>query len=171
MVCTVQNTNKVFRNIKKLKATDVHLHLVKVRFEDQLRYRIDVPESMYGLMLPKLTLQPIVENALTHGFAGRTDPREVHIIGTVEGSFLRLVIHDNGNGFSDESLQWLGKAFDEIENSPTTFSPTGGEHLGLCNTYLRLLNASGGRIRMTLHNDSGAVITLTMPVEQEKRHV
>ena len=43
--------------------------------------------------------------------------------------------------------------------------------LGLVNTYLRLLHASKGLIRMTLHNDSGAVITLTLPIEQEKQHV
>ena len=47
----------------------------------------------------------------------------------------------------------------------------GGEHMGLINTYLRLLHASKGKIRMTLHNENGAVISLTLPIEQEKRHV
>ena len=148
-----------------------YLQLVKVRYEDQLTYRIDVPEGMSGLTLPKLSLQPIVENALTHGFAGRTDPRTVGITGEVEDGLLRLTIRDNGNGFSDESLQRLQNAFAEMEKAPTAFSSEGGEHLGLINTYLRLLNASKGRIRMTLHNDSGAVITLTLPIEQENSHV
>ncbi len=80
------------------------------------------------LTLPQLTLQPIVENALTHGFAGRTNPREVRTLGETEG----------------------------------------GEHLGLINTYLRLLHASKGAIRMQLHNDCGAVITLTMPIKEIK---
>ena len=86
-------------------------------------------------------------------------------------NLLRLTIRDNGNGFSDESLQRLHSAFAEMEKAPTSFTSEGGEHLGLINTYLRLLNASKGRIRMTLHNDSGAVITLTLPIEQENRHV
>lgn len=148
-----------------------YLQLVKARYEDRLTYQIDVPESMHMMTLPKLSLQPIVENALTHGFAGRSDPREVSITGTVENNLLRLIIRDNGNGFSEESLLRLHGAFREMESNPTAFSSEGGEHLGLINTYLRLLHASNGLIRMTLHNDSGAVIILTLPIEQEKQHV
>lgn len=145
-----------------------YLQLVKARYEDRLTYHIDVPESMHIMVLPKLSLQPIVENALTHGFAGRSDPREVSITGTIENDLLQLVIRDNGNGFSDESLLRLHGVFREMENDPSTFSSEGSEHLGLVNTYLRLLHASKSLIRMTLHNDSGAVITLTLPIHQEK---
>ncbi len=145
-----------------------YLQLVKARYEDRLTYRIDVPESMHIMVLPKLSLQPIVENALTHGFAGRSDPREVSITGTIDNDLLQLVIRDNGNGFSDESLLRLHGVFREMENNPSAFSSEGGEHLGLVNTYLRLLHASKSLIRMTLHNDSGAVITLTLPINQEK---
>lgn len=148
-----------------------YLQLVKARYEDRLTYHIDVPESMHTLTMPKLSLQPIIENALTHGFAGRSDPREVSITGTVENDILRLIIRDNGNGFSEESLLRLHGAFLDMEKNPAAFSSEGGEHLGLINTYLRLLNASKGLIRMTLHNDSGAVITLTLPTRQENPHV
>ena len=141
-----------------------YLQLVKARYEDQLTYLIDVPEDMHDMMLPKLTLQPIVENALTHGFAGRSDPREVSITGTVVDGMLRLTIRDNGNGFSDESLGRLHTVFQQMELSPSAFSCEGGEHMGLINTYLRLLHASKGKIRMALTNDNGAVITLTLPL-------
>ena len=141
-----------------------YLQLVKARYEDQLTYLIDVPEDMHSLTVPKLSLQPIVENALTHGFAGRSDPREVSITGTVKGNMLQLIIRDNGNGFSDEALLRLHGAFLDMEKDPSAFSSEGGEHMGLKNTYLRLLNASKGKIRMQLHNDNGAVITLTLPL-------
>lgn len=148
-----------------------YLQLVKARYEDQLSYEIDVPEAMNRLILPKLALQPIVENALTHGFAGRTDPREVRILGETDGCLLRLTIRDNGNGFSPDSLQRLRTAFRQMETDFTRMSSEGGEHLGLINTYLRLLHASKGTIRMQLHNDCGAVITLTLPINQEENHV
>ena len=148
-----------------------YLQLVKSRYEDQLSYLVDVPEDMHALRLPKLTLQPIVENALTHGFAGRSDPREVSIIGKAEHGTLILTVRDNGNGFSPDSLQHLRSTFRQMEAAPTSFSHENSEHLGLVNTYLRLLHASKGRIRMQIHNDSGAVITLTMPLEQENTHV
>ncbi len=152
---------------EELQNARCYLQLVKARYEDQLSYVIDVPEDMNGLVLPKLTLQPIVENALTHGFAGRTDPREVRILGQTDGRMLVLTIQDNGNGFSAESLQHLRAAFRQMEQDFTRFVAEGGEHLGLINTYLRLLHASKGAIRMQLHNDCGAVITLTLPINQE----
>ncbi len=151
---------------EELQNARCYLQLVKARYEDQLSYRIDVPEGLDHLMLPKLTLQPIVENAITHGFAGRTDPRAVHILGETDHGTLRLTIRDNGNGFSTESLQRLRSTFHQMEQNPTHFTTEQGEHLGLINTYLRLLHASHGQIRMQLHNDCGAVITLTMPVNK-----
>ena len=146
-----------------------YLQLVKARYEDQLTYLIDVPEDMHVLSVPKLSLQPIVENAITHGFAGRSDPREVSITGVVSSGMLQLTIRDNG--FSDASLLQLHGAFLDMEKDPSAFSSVGGEHMGLKNTYLRLLHASKGKIRMQLHNDGGAVITLTLPLEQEIHHV
>ncbi len=152
---------------EELQNARCYLQLVKVRYEDQLHYVIDVPENMNDLILPKLTLQPIVENALTHGFAGRTDPREVRILGQMESGMLLLTIRDNGNGFSAESMQRLRTAFHQMEQDFTRFVAEGGEHLGLINTYLRLLHASKGAIRMQMHNDCGAVISLTLPINQE----
>ncbi len=156
---------------EELQNARCYLQLVKARYEDQLSYIIDVPEDMASLVLPKLTLQPIVENALTHGFAGRTDPREVRILGQTVGGMLVLTIQYNGNGFSAESLQRLRSSFQQMEQDFTRFVAEGGEHLGLTNTYLRLLHASKGAIRMQLHNDYGAVIILTMPIEQEGSYV
>ena len=63
VVCTVQNTNKVFRNIKKLKATDVHLHLLKVLQPEELagKTAVEVGELVHSMMAedlgPDLVLQ------------------------------------------------------------------------------------------------------------------
>ena len=86
------------------------------------------------------------------------------ITGSVDGDLVRLVIRDNGNGFSEASLMRLNSDFRKMEEDPSAFSAESSEHLGLVNTYLRLLHASKGQIRMSLHNDNGAVITLTLPL-------
>ena len=152
---------------RELENAHCYLQLVKVRYEDQLSYLIDVPEEMHSILMPKLSLQPILENALTHGFAGRSDPRRVSITGTQKNGLLHLTVRDNGNGFSCDALERLTTAFERMEREPSAFSCEGGEHMGLINTYLRLLNASKGKIRMKLSNDNGAVITLTLPIRQE----
>lgn len=141
-----------------------YLMLAKARYEDNLEYVIDVPRSLYGIEIPKLTLQPLVENALNHGFDGKNILRKLSIIGTLTQKELILTIRDNGNGFSADMLHSLRQRIDEIEHGLVSIEKSGG-HIGLVNTCLRLYYYSKGTMHMSIHNDSGAVITLTMPIQ------
>ena len=137
--------------------------LAKARYEDNLEYVIDVPRSLYGIEIPKLTLQPLVENALNHGFDGKNILRKLSIIGTLTQKELILTIQDNGNGFSADMLHSLRQRIDEIEHGLVSIEKSGG-HIGLVNTCLRLYYYSKGTMHMSIHNDGGAIITLTMPI-------
>lgn len=140
-----------------------YLLLAKARYEDYLEFVIDVPDGLHDIVVPKLTLQPLVENALTHGFDGKNILRKLSIIGTLTSEALVLVIRDNGTGFSEETLKNLRRHIREIDAGMVSIDKFGG-HIGLINTCLRLHYYSKGRMRITIHNDHGAVITLTMPV-------
>ena len=139
-----------------------YLMLAKARYEDDLQYTIDVPEDLNGITVPKLTLQPLVENALTHGFDGTNIIRVLSISGFVRGESLILEIRDNGTGFSEEMLESLRRRIREIEDGLVSIEATGG-HIGLVNTCLRLYYYSKGAMRVAISNDSGAVITMTFP--------
>lgn len=140
-----------------------YLLLSKARYEDQLSFTIDVPAQIESLLIPKLTLQPIVENSLTHGFHTRTDQREITISGTVDHGQLRLTIRDNGNGFDKDVLMRLRVLLKEAEQGKSPDSSGDGSHIGLINTYLRLHYYSKGKVQMKLYNDCGAVVELTLP--------
>lgn len=138
-----------------------YLLLAKARYEENLEYLIEVPRTLYGIEVPKLTLQPLVENALNHGFDGKNILRRLSIIGTCAGKELTLTIRDNGIGFTDEMLTSLQRRIAEVEAGRISIQESGG-HIGLVNTCLRLHYYSKGTMHMTIHNDNGAVITLTM---------
>lgn len=140
-----------------------YLLLAKARYEENLEFIIDVPDGLNDINVPKLTLQPLVENALTHGFDGKNILRRLSIIGTLTDKALTLTIRDNGTGFSDEMLENLRQRIQEIDAGMVSIEKSGG-HIGLINTCLRLHYYSKGRMHVTIHNDHGAVITLTMPV-------
>lgn len=139
-----------------------YLLLAKARYEEHLAFTINVPEQLGNLSLPKLTLQPLVENALTHGFDGQNIVRRLAVTGWLEGPLLRLEIRDNGTGFSKEMLQSLQQRIAEIDAGHVAIQSTGG-HIGLLNTCLRLHYYSKGQMRISIRNDGGAVVTLTMP--------
>ena len=144
-----------------------YLMLVKARYEENLEFVIDVPDDLTGITVPKLTLQPIVENALTHGFDGKNVLRRLSVTGRIENAQLILEIRDNGTGFSDEMLHSLRSRIEEIEAGKVSIESTGG-HIGLVNTCLRLHYYSKGTMRISIRNENGAVITMTMPCEQKE---
>ena len=137
-----------------------YLYLCKARFEDKLEFEIDVPLEMNSLTLPKLTLQPLVENALKYGVDKSTGIMSVSIKGFVSGNELTFTIKDKGSGFEDSVLSELLRNFKLIEEGgePEVHEKEG--HLGIINTYLRLYYYSRGSIKMHLYNDGGAVVEL-----------
>lgn len=148
-----------------------YLLLAKARYEDHLDFRIDMPDEAENLMVPKLTLQPLIENALTHSVKTQTGPLMIQLTGKLMDSTLRLTIRDNGGGFDQSILDRLNAAFDEIDKNPTPYNDPPGGHIGLINTYLRLHYYSRGKIRMRIYNDNGAVVELNLPCERSKQHV
>ncbi|MDF2960646.1 MAG: histidine kinase [Paenibacillus sp.] len=91
---------------EEMKMVQNYLNIQNLRIE-RFHYEIDIPESMAQLEIPRLMIQPIVENAIVHGI-GKV---ERYGIITIEGSRsetgYRIIIDDNGNGMSDERLSEL----------------------------------------------------------------
>ena len=139
-----------------------YLLLAKARYEEELEFDINVPDTLHELYIPKLTLQPIIENALTHGYDGHNTKRYLAITGFVHNDRLILEIRDNGTGFSPEVLERLQNRIRDIEAGNGQLLDT-GSHIGLTNTCLRLYYYSRGSMRISIHNDNGAVVLLTMP--------
>lgn len=148
-----------------------YLQLSKARYEDQLEYYIDIPEDAEKLLLPKLTLQPLLENALKHSFKTPAAHLVIRLTGQVTDNMLQLTIRDNGGGFEQQVLDRLNAAFADIDKNPTPYSDPSDGHIGLINTYLRLHYYSRGKIRMSLYNDGGAVVELNLPCERSEAHV
>ena len=142
-----------------------YLMLAKARYEDNLEFTIDVPESLNTITVPKLTLQPLVENALNHGFDGTNMLRRLSITGQDKDGVLVLETRDNGTGFSEEMLESLRERIREIEDGTVSIEASGG-HIGLINTCLRLYYYSQGKMHVSIRNDHGAVITMTMPTKE-----
>ena len=76
-----------------------------------------------------------------------------------------MEIRDNGTGFSEEKLADLQRQLQDITSDSASIQEAEG-HIGLLNTCLRLHYYSHGAMRMSIRNDHGAVVTLTMPCKQ-----
>lgn len=89
-----------------------YLHIQKMRFGKRLNYRIEVEETLLSEKLPKLILQPFVENAIVHGFEKGGDSYELTILGKRDGSDMVFYIKDTGVGMSREQVKAIWKQED-----------------------------------------------------------
>lgn len=145
-----------------------YLALAKIRYEDRLNFKIDIPAELETIILPKLTLQPLVENALTHGNINVAHPISIQIQGTVTETMLHIIVRDNGTGFRKDVLENLRHSITLIEENSNFNTPEVGLNVGLPNTFARLYYHSKGKLQMRLYNDGGAVVELLIPADGAK---
>ena len=77
---------------------EAYMRIIKIRMEDRLDYRVDVPVALRALPLPPLTLQPLVENAIVHGLEPQIAGGRVRIDATSDGRRLVVTVADDGAG-------------------------------------------------------------------------
>jgi two-component system, LytTR family, sensor kinase len=137
---------------QELKFLECYLEIERLRFQDRLTTRIEAEPETMGARVPNLFLQPIVENAIRHGIARRTNEGVVAISARrASGQRLRVEVRDNGPGLA-----------------PTNGVANG---VGLANTRSRLLRLYGDNHDFGMMNaaEGGLVVTLEIPFQAEKQ--
>lgn len=114
---------------RELELVENYLRLQHVRFSELFDYTVAVEEEIHVFKIPRLTLQPIVENAIQHGVRQSGRKGLVSLTGTLSGGDILLEICDNGAGMGEERLE-------DIRRSFSGAGPTGS--FGLLNTSRRL---------------------------------
>lgn len=142
--------------------TRKYLACMNVRYRGRLTCDFTLDERMEDIQIPKLSIQPIIENSLKYAFM-KKPPWNITVDGYIdeEAGKWFIQITDNGNGFAGEELTELIRTLDSIrESRDITHLKIGG--LGLQNVYLRLLLQYGSSASLTVENQTGSGACVTM---------
>ncbi|MCM2981495.1 sensor histidine kinase [Niallia circulans] len=120
---------------KELKHTQSYLSLQKQRFEDELNIILIIEPSTHEIVVPKMLLQPIIENCFKHGFSNKMEGARITIRAYTEDDDLVIIVEDNGIGVSSERLQTIHKKLYYEERRKEDKER---ESIGLNNIYDRL---------------------------------
>ena len=147
----------------ELKMLERYVEIQKIRFPDKFEYRTQIDEATLDLFIPKLMLQPLVENAIIHGFEDGSSG-EIVVTSALEKDSLVLEVRDTGRGIPEEMKQ----AFRTAGNSPETHARG---HLGLHNVdaILRLNYGEEHGLRIT-DACPGTCIRAELPLERVKEN-
>lgn len=138
------NTDELIITIgEELDLLDAYISIQKYRYEERLIYRNHVNRSLYGLQIPRLTLQPLVENAIVHSLENMLEPCQILVEAKKQDGKIILSIQDNGLGIEEETLK-------RLQNNESLDSPK-GMGIGIQNIDERL--------KMTFGSDYGLFIT------------
>ncbi|BBI31555.1 sensor histidine kinase [Cohnella abietis] len=149
-----------------------YLDLLKSRYQHRLHYEFDIPERLLEIPIPKLFIQPLIENCIQHGFSEVDKQLDIHISGKIISNKWEICIRDNGVGFDPETLETLnGRIQDYLErlqnNEPGESSISIGG-MGLVNTIARLHLMFKEHYHFSFGNndDSGAYVCFTGYLKQ-----
>lgn len=141
-----------------------YLKLQQIRFNERLEYRISVAEEAQDVYVPKLVLQPIIENAIKYGYRNQTNVL-IDIRIYPSAGKLMLEVCDNGQGMDEETLQKVNQLL-QSQNNTT-------QHIGLYNVHRRLVLLYGddSGIHIDSSQGKGTCVTLTIPYEWRENDV
>ncbi|MGH9940538.1 MAG: sensor histidine kinase [Blastocatellia bacterium] len=169
---------KVFRHVlsnsdrqmitvsEELEFLRAYLDIEAVRFGDRLSVRFDIDAGAANESVPSLILQPVVENALKHGLARKIGRGALQISARREDGFLRLIVEDDGPGFSPGSpIALAGLETNHGAYRPFQARKQNGNGVGLRNTTERLATIYSGQAKIFFErkNGGGSRVSLLLP--------
>ncbi len=136
-----------------------YLKIQKFRYQDVMDYEIHIQEGILGIQVPKLMLQPLVENALGHGIRNKRGKGKIEIVGERAGEDIVFRVIDDGRGMSREELLRLQQSMEDDQNAA---SENGG--FGVVNVNQRIRNYYGERYGVTFESVLGEGTTATVRI-------
>ena len=154
----ILSKGKEFISIKEEeKHISSYLQIQEMRYRDILEYDIQLDQVIYKYQILKLTLQPVVENALYHGIKYKRAKGCIHIHGEKEGDIIRLTVRDDGVGMDEEELAQLRQ---QIEK-PCQETEKG---FGLANVNERIHMYFGYEYGMKIESEKGKGTTVEIVI-------
>jgi sensor histidine kinase YesM len=146
---------------RELHYCESYLELNALRYGERLQATIDVDAELCGFYVPKLVLQPILENAVRHGLEQVEGRMEIRVTAAVTDKRLNVSVCDDGPGIQDSVLQDVTRRLEE--------KGIDGWRIGLPNVHHRIQTLFGKEYGMEIRSEvnQGTRVRVTMPVIEE----
>ncbi len=122
----------------ELHFTEMYLKIEKFRFADRFAYHFHIEEDASHCLVPKMCIQPLVENACKHGLQAINGQRVIRIEAWRTDTYLHVQVEDNGKGMDEQRVNEIRRLMNESLNTD--------ENVGMRNVYKRLRLLYGERV-------------------------
>lgn len=147
---------------QEMEMVRCYLDIQSFRYEQRLSYELDLDPAAKGLLIEPLIIQPLVENSVIHGLEDKGEGGTVSVLVRLERTGLRVVVKDDGKGFTAERLAEVKHFINDTEEEA---------RIGLRNVHQRLLLTYGRRAGLQVESQEGegTMIQFVIPLKGEER--
>lgn len=153
---------------EELEQIGHYLKIISIRLEGRLQILMDVDERWLSIRVPKMTVQPVIENAVKHGLESLGRQGILKVYTREEGAVLKLIVEDNGNGMNEQQLMRL---LASLGGNSAGASPkeSGKSGIGLQNLHRRLqfMFGEGYGLQIQSIPGEGTQVAIVLPVAGE----
>lgn len=143
---------------REIDYIESYILLQKIRYP-QITYTIDCPEDLKAVSVPKLIIQPIVENAIEHGFVS-VKSGHIHLCVQAESGEVHIIIVDSGVGFDQSKLEHIRQMLSNGTDDP------GENHIGIMNVHRRLVSIYGPGYGISILSRPGMQTSVVLTVKR-----
>ena len=143
---------------------EAYVQIVQVRYEGRYELELELDEALSQCYMPKMILQPLIENAVGHGLAKRFSGGKVRVTACREGEDVVITVWDNGEGISASRLEELRQ---RLERGVDTEGRDGS--IGLNNVHARIHKTFGADFGVTIDSREGEGTTVRVRFPAEVR--
>lgn len=145
---------------EELEYVNQYLYIQKMRFQEKILYLVEIPETLYQYYIPKLTIQPLLENAMIHGVSGMQGTGMIVVLGGEEEDGIYITVKDNGVGIPETVIRQLDQIQDVLDQK---------KHIGIFNIQQRIHLLYGSTYGLSVERlqPSGTSVTVRLPKIRE----
>lgn len=146
---------------EEIESVEAYMQIQKMRFSNKFDYYLDIPEEIKKISIPRLTIQPIVENAFVHGLENYDNYGYIWVIGKRVNNVIMIIVEDDGSGIKPEKRKEILEGLEDMNNWENS--------VGMFNTHWRLKLKYGEKAGLTIEQREpcGTKIVITIPDIEE----
>ena len=146
---------------QEIEATSHYTALMALRYCNQVEVHWNVEPQACSCQIPKLILQPVIENCITHGITGSSGHLDIFITISAAGGNLLIQVKDNGSGVTGEKLAKLRESLSDFESFQE-------KHIGLQNLCRRMqLRFTADQCHISLDSNPGEGFCVTLFIQSD----
>lgn len=170
---SMKNLHQPVTLLEEIEHIHNYFKIQQHRFGDRLELSCDVPEHLLQAKLLKLTIQPLVENAVNHGLRRMRSGGKIRIAARQEDRLLTIAVADNGAGIAASKLAELSHLLESMDPDPLLGAHAVSNGIGLMNIHqrIRLFYGKSYGLKLTGSSGGGTIVTVSIPyllVRQEE---